>query len=150
MAGFLLVFASVAQAGTLSRVDATTLRYDADPGETNRIFVSTDSEGVRVIDTSATVTAGAGARAGRPVKATGGNPEKQAGTRLEIHAGDKDDYVKILPGTLGSAFVEGGAGEDELIGGGAVYDNWLDGGPGADILGGAALVDYHSRTSPSP
>jgi Ca2+-binding RTX toxin-like protein len=39
-------------------------------------------------------------------------------------------------------------GEDELIGGGAVYNNWLDGGPGADILGGAALVDYHSRTSP--
>ena len=55
-----LSLAGIAQAGTLSRVDATTLRYDADPGETNRIFVSTDSEGVRVIDTSATVTAGAG------------------------------------------------------------------------------------------
>ena len=62
-----LSWAGAAQAGTLSRVGADLLRYDADPGETNRIFVSTDSEGVRVIDTGATVTAGAGVHgAGRP------------------------------------------------------------------------------------
>ena len=65
-----LAFASIAQAGTLSRLDADLLRYDADPGETNRIFVSTDSEGVRVIDTGATVTAGAGCTAPAAMKAT--------------------------------------------------------------------------------
>jgi serralysin len=141
-----LAFAGVAQAGTLSRVDATTLRYDADPGETNRIFVSTDSEGVRVIDTGATVTAGAGCTA--PAAHEGHCAANQAQTRLEINAGDQDDYVDILPGTLNLAIVDGGAGEDELIGGGARSGNWLEGGPGADILRGKATADYHRRTNP--
>src|SRR4051812_19708570 len=147
-AGCLLVFASVAQPGTLPR-DGTTLHYDPDPGETNRVFVSTDSQGVYVIDTGATLTAGAGRTA--PAAHEGfcaATIEKQGTFRLRIAADDQDDYVKILPGTLGSAFVDGGAGEDELAGGGAVYNSWLDGGAGADILEGSALVDYHSRTNP--
>ena len=141
-----LAFASIAQAGTLSRLDADLLRYDADPGETNRIFVSTDSEGVRVIDTGATVTAGAGCTA--PAAHEGHCVANPGQTRLQINAGDEDDYVNILPGTLNLAIVDGGAGEDELIGGGARSGNWLEGGPGADILEGRATADYHSRTNP--
>ena len=44
--------------------------------------------------------------------------------------------------------MDGGAGEDELIGGGARSGNWLDGGPGADILEGRATADYDRRTNP--
>jgi Ca2+-binding RTX toxin-like protein len=145
-AGCLLAFASVAQAGTLSRVGADLLRYDADLGETNRIFVSTDSEGIRVIDTGATVTAGAGCTA--PADHEGHCAANPGQTRLEINAGDQDDYVNILPRTLNLAFVDGGAGEDELIGGGARSGNFLDGGPGADTFEGAVMVDYHTRTNP--
>ena len=146
VASLVLAFASVAQAGTLSRDGADLLRYDADPGETNRIFVSTDSEGVRVIDTGAIVTAGAGCTA--PADHEGHCAANPAQTRLEINAGDEDDYVDILPGTLNLAIVDGGAGEDELIGGGARSGNLLEGGPGADILRGRATADYHSRTNP--
>jgi Ca2+-binding RTX toxin-like protein len=145
-AGCLLAFASVAQAGTLSRVGADLLRYDADPGETNRIFVSTDSDGVRVIDTGATVTAGAGCTA--PAAHEGHCAANPGQTRLEINAGDQDDYVDILPGTLNLASVDGGAGEDELIGGGARSGNFLEGGPGADILEGRATANYDRRTNP--
>jgi Ca2+-binding RTX toxin-like protein len=141
-----LSLAGVAQAGTLSRVDADLLRYDADPGETNRVFVSTDSQGVRVIDTGATVTAGAGCTA--PAAHEGHCAANQAQTRLEINTDDQDDYVNILSGTLNLAIVDGGTGEDELIGGGARSGNWLEGGPGADIFSGRATADYHRRTNP--
>jgi Ca2+-binding RTX toxin-like protein len=144
-----LAFAGVAHAGTLSRIDASTLRYDADPGETNRIFASTDSQGVHVIDTGATVTAGAGCTAPTPNEGfCAATVKKQTATQLQINTGDQDDYVNILPGTLNLAIVDGGTGEDELIGGGARSGNWLEGGPGADILEGRATADYHRRTSP--
>ncbi len=129
-----LAFAGIAQAGTLSRVGADLLRYDADPGETNRIFVSTDSEGVRVIDTGATVTAGAGCTT--PAAHEGHCAANPGQTRLEINADDQDDYVDILPGTLNLAIVDGGTGEDELLGGGARSGNLLDGGPGAEFWRG--------------
>jgi len=145
----LLGAAGVAHADTLSRVDADTLLYDADPGETNRVFVSTDSNGVHVIDTGATVTAGAGCTATTPNEGfCAATVKKQAATQLQINTGDQDDYVNILPGTLNLAIVDGGTGEDELIGGGARSGNWLEGGPGADILEGRATADYHRRTSP--
>ncbi len=141
--------AGVAQAGTLSRIDAFTLRYDADPGETNRIFVSTDSTGVRVIDTGATVTAGAGCTAPAPNEGfCAATVKKQANLWLRIAAGDQGDYVNVLPGTLGSVDIDGEAGDDELIAGGAIYNNFVDGGAGADTFEGAVTVDYHTRTNP--
>ena len=145
----MLAFAGAAHAGTLSRVDADTLLYQAAPGETNRVFVWTDAHSVNVIDTSATVTAGAGCTT--PAAHEGScaaTLTQQSQTQLRIHADDQDDYVKILPGTLNLAIVDGGAGEDELIGGGAISGNWLDGGAGADILEGRATADYHLRTNP--
>jgi Ca2+-binding RTX toxin-like protein len=145
----MLLFAGIAQAGTLSRVDAYTLRYDANPGETNRVFVSTDSDGVHLIDTGATVTAGAGCTAPSSNEGFCSAALKDQGSlRLQIAAGDQDDYVKVLPGTLGSVCIYGEAGGDELIAGGAVYNNVVDGGPGADTFEGAVMVDYHMRTNP--
>jgi len=144
-----LAFAGVAHAGTLSRIDASTLRYDADPGETNRIFASTDSQGVHVIDTGATVTTGAGCTAPTPNEGfCAATLKKQTATQLQINTGDQDDYVNILPGTLNLAIVDGGTGEDELIGGNAFAGSWLEGGPGADILSGPATADYHRRSNP--
>ena len=99
-----------------------------------------------MIDTGATVTAGAGCTA--PAAHEGHCAANPGQTRLEINADDEDDYVNILPGTLNLAIVDGGAGEDELIGGGARSGNLLDGGPGADILEGRATANYDRRTNP--
>ena len=143
------LWAGAAQAGTLSRVDANTLRYDADPGETNRIFVSTDANGVHVIDTGATVAAGTGCTA--PSANEGfcaATVKKQAALRLLIAAGDQSDYVNVPPVTLPTVNIDGGAGGDELIGGGAKFNNFVDGGLGADTFEGAVTVDYHTRTNP--
>ena len=141
-----LAFASIAQAGTLSRLDADSLRYDADPGETNRIFVSTDSPGVQVIDTGATVRRERDHGADRP-------------TPLCCEAGPNAAPIqRWRRGRLRQrsardtelAIVDGGAGEDELIGGGARSGNWLEGGPGADILEGRATADTTAGRIPSP
>jgi Ca2+-binding RTX toxin-like protein len=148
-AALVLVFAGVAQAGTLSQVDANTLRFDADPGEANRIFVSTDANGVHVIDTGAAVTAGTGCTA--PSANEGfcaATPKKQAALRLLIADGDQSDYVNVPPVTLPTVTIDGGAGGDELIGGGAKFNNFVDGGPGADTFEGPVTVDYHTRTDP--
>ena len=144
-----LAFAGSAQAGTLSRVDAITLRYEATPGEMNRVFVSTDSQGVYVIDTGATVTPGAGCTAPAPNEGFCAATVKDQGSlRLQLAAGDQGDYVNVLPGTLGLVNIDGGAGGDELIAGGAIFSNVVDGGPGADTFEGAVTVDYHTRTNP--
>src|SRR4029078_12788928 len=149
VATLLLGATGVAHAGTLSRVDADTLLYDADPGETNRVFVSTDSNGVHVIDTGATGPARAGCTATTPNEGfCAATVKKQAATQLQINTGDQDDYVNILPGRLNLAIVDGGTGEDELIGGNAFAGSWLEGGPGADILSGPATADYHRRSNP--
>jgi Ca2+-binding RTX toxin-like protein len=146
-AALALLFAGFAQAGTLSR-DTYKLHYDADPGEANRVFVSTDSEGVHVIDTGATVTAGPGCTTLAPNE--GLCPEtikKQSSLWLYIVLYDGDDFANVLPGTLGSVSIDGGAGDDELIAGGAIYNNVVDGGLGGDTFGGAVMVDYHTRTT---
>jgi Ca2+-binding RTX toxin-like protein len=143
-----LAFAGVAQAGTLSR-DTYKLHYDADPGETNRVFVSTDSGGVHVIDTGATVTAGDGCTTLAPNEGfCAATVKKQGSLWLYMALDDENDYANVLPGTLGSVSIDGGANDDELIAGGALLNNWVDGGMGADTFEGAVTVIYATRTNP--
>lgn len=143
-----VVFAGVAQAGTLSR-DTYKLHYDADPGETNRVFVSTDSAGVHVIDTGATVTAGDGCTTLAPNEGfCAATVKKQGSFWLYMALDDGNDYANVLPSTLGSVSIDGGADDDELIAGGALFNNWVDGGMGADTFEGAVTVIYATRTNP--
>ena len=95
-----------------------------------------------MIDTGATVTAGAGCMAPAPHEGfCAASVKNQGSLRLLIAAGDQDDYVNVLPGTLGLVNIDGGAGGDELIAGGAIFSNVVDGGPGADTFEGAVMVD---------
>jgi Ca2+-binding RTX toxin-like protein len=140
----------VAQGGTVTFTKSLgIIRYDADPGETNRVFVVTDLEGLHVLDLGAAVSAGAGCSSPAPNEGfCASTPEQLALYRVEVFAGDEDDYVDFSGGEYGLGLLVGGSGEDLLIGGFARAGNTYDGGSGADVFKGRGTVDYSSRTNP--
>jgi Ca2+-binding RTX toxin-like protein len=151
--------AGVGSAGTASFV--TGLRYEAAPGETNRVYIlEAVLEGFRIIDTTAPVTVGAGCTSVSVNEAFCPSQDYIHTFGVLVSTGDMDDFIKVslgpedpyeelVPG-YDLARLRGGEGNDELEGGSA--SNVLDGGPGADTFhpsgSSGDLVDYSSRTNP--
>jgi len=145
--GAALVGAAIAHAGTVT-LSGDTLSYDAAPGEANRVFVVQDPDGMHVIDLGATVTAGAGCTS---VNANEGfcAADSPQSLNIQVAADDMNDYVDLEPaGVFVNSFLDGGAGNDTLIGGNASNGNTFDGGLGADTFSGRGTVDYSTRTNP--
>ncbi len=167
----------LAEAGTVT-LSGDVLSYDAAPGEANRVtIVATPDAGglsLRVIDTTAPVTAGAGCASVNANEATCADPTPTTGLdSLLVDAGDMADFVQVSTGWYAESIVNGGDGADELVGGYGRrnllngdgdadqlvgYDSpfvpvrtFLDGGSGPDVFltgGSRDVVDYSSRTNP--
>ncbi len=127
---------ALASASDLS-VTGTTIDYDADPGETNalvvttqvgEIYVFTDAAGVTITPSGAECSGGGGP--GVPASCT-----LAGATAVDVGLGDMDDTVDTtaLPSTVG-AILRGEAGGDTLESGLGFDD--LDGGAGDDDLDG--------------
>lgn len=138
-----------------------TLRYVADPGEANDVFIDFAPGavvGVDVTDSGATITAGAGCAtltlhkvrcnvsSGDLINASLGDGNDilsishffdSGGGRLS--AGDGDDRIRgnDIAGT--NEILLGGRGDDSLFGRGG--GEFLDGGPGADDLSGGTSCE---------
>jgi Ca2+-binding RTX toxin-like protein len=143
------VLAGIASAGTVTLADGK-LTYSGAAGETNRVFIFVEQEGIRTIDTTASVTAGQGCASLAGGEALCAHPLQKT-VNFQILTGDMDDFVDFPAASFGGlTVVRGGAGNDELRGAGGL--NVLDGGPGADIFHASVscrdVVDYSSRTNP--
>jgi Ca2+-binding RTX toxin-like protein len=142
-----LIQTSVALAGSVSVVNGT-LHYDAGAGEMNRVFIlQVPPDGVRVLDTSAPVTAAEGCTQVSVGEALCTLPPSDR--RFDVALGDLNDFVKIYD-FYRRADLDGGDGDDELEGG--TGRTVLHGGAGGDIFhpGGANddIIDYSDRTAP--
>ena len=125
--GAALFGASVAQAGTLSFAGGV-VTYQASPGETNHVFLMSDSDGVVAVDLGASVTAGTGCTSDAANAASCAfSPEVN---RVEILAGDMNDYVNTAALELPNR-IEGEAGENDRIPSGI---GWVIGGGGNDHM----------------
>jgi Ca2+-binding RTX toxin-like protein len=138
-----------------------TLRYVADPGEANDVFIDfapSAVAGVDVTDSGATIAAGAGCAtltlhkvrcdvsSGDPINASLGDGNDilsispffdSGGGRLS--GGDGDDLIRgnDIAGT--NEILLGGPGDDALFGRGG--SEFVDGGPGADDLSGGTSCE---------
>ena len=148
-----LLLPGAAQASTVS-VSPTTgiLTYAAAQGEVNDIAIAQNNTIVKVQDSGATITAGAGCQS---TDAHNVLCSPQGVVRIAVGASDGDDRVTaktLLPATLG-----GSAGNDTLTGGsadekfdGGSGDDAIDPGLGADQIKGGDDVDfvtYATRTA---
>ena len=137
------------------------LRYFADPGEANDVFVdlSDDFSGVDVSDSGATITPGAGCvtvtahkvhcdistSVGRVNASLGdGNDILSISSGLEteggrLSGGDGDDRIRGNDSAGTHEVLLGGRGDDSLFGRGG--SEFLDGGPGADDLSGGTSCE---------
>jgi len=141
--------AAVAEAGTVTLAN-DVMTFEAGPGEANRIFVFRDDEGMRLVDTAVALTAGGGCTQETASEAFCASDDLTL-LEIDVVAGNEDDYVDLRPaGTYLSSKVDGGDGEDTLLGGLAFAGNVFDGGAGADMFGsdGVGTVDYSERTNP--
>jgi Ca2+-binding RTX toxin-like protein len=168
MAAFL--WAASANAGTVA-VSGTTFSYNAAPGEANELTVEVRFFPRRwiVTDTGAPVTAGPGCAPVEADKATCPVPSGH-GFDFAVVLGDMDDAGSIAAACgdndvvavrCDDGTVEGGDGNDTLIGAGAPGVDLhgdagdddlrngasLDGGPGADTLRGGYAF-YGDRVAP--
>ena len=132
---------ATASAATVSKQDATTLRYAAAPGITDSLQLKlTDSNTKIMFDRSAapegTASIGCDAPSGGDVKCS------RAGiTRVVVTLGDGDDLLNVLnPVDFPLAIdADGGTGDDRIIGGTAA--DKLGGGPGGDLISGLGSAD---------
>ncbi|MDR9371105.1 calcium-binding protein, partial [Conexibacter sp. JD483] len=136
-----------------------TVTYAAAPGEANALDLRIDADAVSARDTGAPLSAGAGCVAliegsvrcplpSGPVVTIGadlGDGDDRALVSgggaigaLNVRGGDGADRIELATTVL-SVTADGGAGDDELIGGPA--GERLDGGPGADRLSGGGGDD---------
>ena len=121
------LLAAPASASTVG-VQGTTLTFTASNGEANRVTVSLSGESIRVTDTGATPTAGAGCTlSSRTVSCP------RAGlTDLVADLGDRNDRLGISRSVALRSRVRGASGDDALGGGGGPDE--LDGGGGRDTV----------------
>ena len=139
----------------------STLRYVADPGEANDVFIDfapSAGAGVDVTDSGATIAAGAGCAtltlhkvrcdvsSGDPVNASLGDGNDilsispffdSGGGRLSGEDGDDLIRGNDVAGT--NEILLGGSGDDALFGRGG--SEFLNGGPGADDLSGGTSCE---------
>jgi Ca2+-binding RTX toxin-like protein len=140
-----ILVSAPAQAATVSMVQPfglQTLSYRAEPGEVNRLTVSSSGGGVLLTD-PAGITPGEGCS--RPVATVATTvvcplPRFLTGVPLAVTLGDGDDVIVTeLPAVVDTAEISGNEGND-LIRGSSGEDR-LDGGPGRDELFGFARDD---------
>lgn len=130
-----LVAAAPAGASTAG-VQGGTLTVTGSGSERNLISVAVAGTQIRVVDTAARITAGAGCRvSGR----TASCPITGL-TELVVDLGDGNDRVSVSRAVTLRGRLRGGGGNDTLIGGGGPDE--LDGGAGRDI------VSYDGRPDP--
>jgi Ca2+-binding RTX toxin-like protein len=130
----------IAAASTAS-MNGDDLTYAAAAGETNHAHIFRSLGDLWVVDTGATITAGAGCTAVDPheVKCSVPAPLPFCCLSITVTAGDLNDFVAIASvGThLVNTSVSGEAGNDE-VNVSAEGNNILDGGAGNDTLKGGA------------
>ena len=136
-----LVSIPVAAASTAS-MSEDDLTYAAAAGETNHAHIFRSLGDLWVVDTGATITAGAGCTAVDPheVKCSVPAPLPFCCLNITVTAGDLNDFVAIASvgiGRLVNTSVSGEAGSDE-VNVSAEGKNILDGGAGNDTLKGGA------------
>jgi RTX calcium-binding nonapeptide repeat (4 copies) len=118
-----------AQAATVS-VDGSALRVVAAPGEANQLAISGGGS-LRVTDPGAPLAAGPGCASAADGSAECAAPlGTPALARIEVDAGDLDDWVSVQAGL--PARLLGGDGDDQLIGGAG--SDFTDGGRGHDSI----------------
>jgi Ca2+-binding RTX toxin-like protein len=129
----LVVAPAAAQAGVVS-VAGTTLSFAAGDDEANNLTVSFSPGLYTLVDTGATLTAGANCtQAGPDVTCPSAGV-----TLLSLDGRDRADTITLGSGTVAATII-GGAGDDVLTGGSAI--DTLNGGADADTLTGGALND---------
>jgi hemolysin type calcium-binding protein len=109
----------------------------AEPGEPNRIRVTAEPSGITVSDAGALLRAGWGCSLVDP-----STVRCDAAGAVRVAARDGDDRVEITGDALHFVGLTGGPGDDLLIG--AASDDWIYGGKGADQLLGAGGDDQLS------
>src|SRR5438067_2353622 len=142
--GNLAVAAAPATASTV-QLDGPTLTYDAAPGESNRLTISSAGDTLTVTDTGATVTAGPSCTSASSTKPTCPAAGVAA---MAVSTGDMNDTASVSGASMPTTF-DDGPGNDTMTGGGAV-DTFVA-GAGSDTYrggGGQDIVDYSSRTAP--
>ena len=105
---------------------------------------------MHLVDTGAAVTAGGGCTQENASEAFC-TADDLTLLEIDVVAGDEGDYVDLRPaGAFLASKLDGGDGDDTLLGGNAFAGNVLDGGVGADTFGGdwGGTVDYSERTNP--
>jgi Ca2+-binding RTX toxin-like protein len=129
-----VLIAAPAHASTAG-VQGTTLTFTAANGESNRVTISLSGETIRVTDTGATPTAGAGCTlSGRTVSCP-----RTGLTDIVADLGDRNDRLGISRAVALRSRVRGASGNDTLGGGGGPDE--LDGGGGADTVSYAGRND---------
>jgi Ca2+-binding RTX toxin-like protein len=145
--GAALFASAVAQAGTVTLANGV-MTFEAASGEANRIFVVRDDGGMRLIDTAQAVTAAAGCTQVNAGEAFCASDDLTL-LEIDVVGGDEEDYVDLRPaGAFLASRLDGGDGDDTLIGGRAFTGNRFEGGPGGDTFGGDGILDYSARTNP--
>lgn len=131
-----------------------TLRFDAAPGEVNRVAVTPlagDPAGVVVRDAGAPVRVGDGcvaldehAAACSPSRFAGAPAERPARfTRVVVSTGDRSDEAENGVADTPRVLLRGGEGADVLRGHDGAVDD-ADGGPGPDRIAGRGGPDFLS------
>jgi Ca2+-binding RTX toxin-like protein len=125
-----------------------SITYAADPGETNKVTITSDGSGIfHISDAGAAITPGTGCTAVALHKVTCGNRhggESESAEELIVFAGDGNDSVDASAVRPSHAYVTapklyGGGGDDVLLGTEVEYEEfreWLVGGAGDDVLRG--------------
>jgi Ca2+-binding RTX toxin-like protein len=109
--------------------------YIAEPGETNDVTMTEASgpSGLQIVDSGATITAGAGCTSIAPDTVTCSFDDRY----VEVRLGDGNDTASLADTVLWNALLMGGAGNDEITAaGGEPSFARLFGGPGNDVLRG--------------
>jgi hypothetical protein len=128
---------------------ATVLVYQAERGEANRVSVESKRDELRVTDPAAVIQSGEGCT---PIGRHGAICRvPEAGiSGVFVDGGDGADTIRSRSATTlmndGSLTINGGRGDDVLVGG--PLGDQLYGGPGADVLRGGAGTDRLYDASP--
>jgi Ca2+-binding RTX toxin-like protein len=130
----LLLFPAGAALASTASVEFDSVQYMAAPGETNHLVMTLEGGGFRLSDPGVPITVGPGCTSAGADVLCG---DTSLSEEVFVKLGDGDDSADLSG--IGIADVEGGAGNDEIVG--AQGFNWILGGPGNDQLTGGGSED---------
>ena len=137
-----LGWSSLAMASTAS-MSEDDLTYAAAAGETNHALIFRSLNEFRIVDSGATITAGAGCTSDNTHEVRCSIPAPTGALpSITVTAGDLNDLVSVGSVGLVTTSLSGEGGNDE-IDASASGENILDGGPGNDTL--KAGAGFESR-----